>query len=71
TAPLRSLVIQLVRRGMSQADAPHVAASQVGGVDYFVTTDDRRARQVRRSIAAGRLTVAVVNPVVLQLQGTI
>jgi len=56
---------RLVSLGLPAPDALHVAAAQIGGADYLVTTDDRLCRRLWRPAVAMLLTAAVLDPVAL------
>ena len=51
---------ELMAAGFGAFDALHLASAESGGVDVFLTTDDRLLRTARR--VAKRLLVRVENP---------
>lgn len=52
---------ELETMGFSEFDSLHLACAETGGVDIFLTTDDRLMRAARR--ASGKLAIRVQNPV--------
>ncbi|TYQ23504.1 type II toxin-antitoxin system VapC family toxin [Pseudanabaena sp. UWO311] len=58
---IKQRVIELTEIGFKSFDAAHVASAEFGGVDVFLTTDDRL---LKRSIKySDQLRVKVSNPV--------
>jgi len=61
TNEIKQRVIELTEIGFKSFDAAHIASAEYGGVDIFLTTDDRL---LRRAISySNQLKVRVSNPV--------
>ena len=73
TDTIKKRVIELAQLGFKAFDAAHIASAEDGGVDIFLTTDDRLLRRAIRH--STQLKVKVSNPVnwfidVNQLEGS-
>lgn len=65
TATVNALAARLVALGVHPADALHVATAEIGGADYFVSTDDRLCRRLSRLTVATVFTFTPTDPVTL------